>query len=51
MVVEGEVGIMELKEKIEALTAVVNSSNIATNTPGSPKLKFRFQKKVLQTAW
>ena len=45
-VVEGEVGITELKEKIEALTTVVKSSNIATKTPGSPKPKFRFQKKI-----
>ena len=44
-VVEGETGITDLREKIEALTTVVKSSNIATKSAESPKLKFRFQKK------
>ena len=44
-VVEGETSITDLREKIEALTTVVKSSNIATKSAESPKLKFRFQKK------
>ena len=44
-VVEGETGITDLREKIEALMAVVKSSNIATKSAESPKPKFRFQKK------
>ena len=44
-VVEEETGITDLREKIEALTTVVKSSNIAMKSAESPKLKFRFQKK------
>ena len=44
-VVEGKTGITDLREKIEDLTAVVKSSNIAMKSAKPPKSKFRFQKK------
>ena len=44
-VVEGETGLTDLKEKIDALTAVVKSSNITTRPTEMPKPKFKFQRK------
>ena len=44
-VVEGETGLADLKEKIDALTAVVKSSNVTMRPTEMPKLKFKFQRK------
>ena len=44
-VVEGETGLTDLKEKIDALTAIVKSSNITTRPMEMPKPKFKFQKR------
>ena len=48
-VVEGETGPTDLKEKIDALTAIVKSSNITMRPMEMPKLKFKFQKKNRQS--
>ena len=44
-VVEGEVGIMELKEKIKALTAAVKSNNIAMKLSWFTQTKVQIPEK------